>query len=1005
MKKISLIIPVYGTEKYLERCIKSVLNQNFENLEIILVNDHSPGNADEIIQEYKKKDNRIKYVKHAENRGLFQARLTGAKEATGDYIAFLDSDDYIAFDFYYTLIKKAEETNADIVIGNTVKEREDGSHYINHFHNCSLDFDCLEGSEIAEKFWGQKGRCYAWHTIWNKLYSKKLWDKAFPFYQKINTHVIMTEDIAFSSVLFYFAQKAARADSSAYFYCENAGASTNSKNMSLNKFKKNITDITTVFNFVGDFLKSQDADEFIMQSYDAFREYYAKMWLGLVHGEFAGKYKNEAITYIEKLYPGLKSQIKQEDHFYDSLQTKWNDGLETAKSLIHDPEVEYISFDIFDTLILRPLYNPLHVFELLDQDFKELIQTNISFAKLRVEGENAARRKMGALKPEYQDVTLDEIYDSIQQEFNLEETIVRKMQKREEELEISLSYCRRSGKELFDLAKSLKKHVILVSDMYLSKQTIEAMLKKSGYEGYEKLYLSSDVRLTKHTGDLFKYVLNDLDVQGNRILHVGDTWTNDYENPKKVGIRTFFIPKAIEVFENVIQGYPTNRCSNIGNWAAAGVVKQNTYKDSIGYGSMIAIAANKYFDNPYRTFNENSDFNIDPYFIGYYLVGMHVYGLAKWLIEQSRLYGYRVLYFMSRDGYLPMKVYQMLAAAEKDAPRAEYLYSSRKAVMPYIVKERLDLFDFPTVVTNQSANTMRRMLSFCMGDINEAEYRKVLKDHGIEADERFADRAAYHQFVKVFLEEFYSKEAHDRAKKLCSDYYSRIAADGAAFDMGYSGRIQGAVSEAAKRGVDVFFVHANSNQYLKESRNHNFKIHSFYDYEPCVSGVFREHLFSSFEPSCIGFERIGNNVEPVFEAVEKDPQDQWVVSEIHRGALDFVRDFIEKTGKYREGISVKPQEISLPYEGFLRFSSAFDLKVFSASFFEDEIWGGASRINIAEFLENQHEAFNTENTFPEGQAFSERIVERDPLVEKIKNRCMKYPHLYKLLKAAYKRFR
>lgn len=85
---ISLIIPVYGTEKYLRRCIESVINQNYKELEIILVNDCSPGNAEEIILEYQQENSRIKYVKHDVNRGLFQARITGAEMATGDYIAF-----------------------------------------------------------------------------------------------------------------------------------------------------------------------------------------------------------------------------------------------------------------------------------------------------------------------------------------------------------------------------------------------------------------------------------------------------------------------------------------------------------------------------------------------------------------------------------------------------------------------------------------------------------------------------------------------------------------------------------------------------------------------------------------------------------------------------------------------------------------------------------------------------------------------------------------------------
>ena len=93
--KISIVIPVYNTEKYFRRCIKSVLQQSYKNLEIIVVDDGSTGNIRDIIQEYIQQDNRIQFICHLENKGLFQARLTGASKATGQYIAFLDSDDYV----------------------------------------------------------------------------------------------------------------------------------------------------------------------------------------------------------------------------------------------------------------------------------------------------------------------------------------------------------------------------------------------------------------------------------------------------------------------------------------------------------------------------------------------------------------------------------------------------------------------------------------------------------------------------------------------------------------------------------------------------------------------------------------------------------------------------------------------------------------------------------------------------------------------------------------------
>ena len=107
--KISIIMPVYNTEKYVKRCINSVLQQTYSNIELIIVDDCSPGNIKEIAQDFINIDNRVKIISHEVNKGLFCARLTGAKQATGDYIAFIDSDDYVSNDYYHTLIEKAEE--------------------------------------------------------------------------------------------------------------------------------------------------------------------------------------------------------------------------------------------------------------------------------------------------------------------------------------------------------------------------------------------------------------------------------------------------------------------------------------------------------------------------------------------------------------------------------------------------------------------------------------------------------------------------------------------------------------------------------------------------------------------------------------------------------------------------------------------------------------------------------------------------------------------------------
>lgn len=111
---VSIIVPVYNYEKYLPKCLESLVNQTYENLEIILINDGSTDKSGEICDEYAEKDSRI-VVRHKENGGIGSAYKVAFELCTGDYIAFVDSDDYLDLNSYERQVKVALETNADIV--------------------------------------------------------------------------------------------------------------------------------------------------------------------------------------------------------------------------------------------------------------------------------------------------------------------------------------------------------------------------------------------------------------------------------------------------------------------------------------------------------------------------------------------------------------------------------------------------------------------------------------------------------------------------------------------------------------------------------------------------------------------------------------------------------------------------------------------------------------------------------------------------------------------------
>ena len=131
MEKISVIVPVYNAEQYLNRCLDSIIRQTYKNIEILLIDDGSTDKSLDICKEYENKDARI-IVIHQENKGVSAARNNGLEHAVGEYIAFVDSDDYIDTNMYQSMLEISRRYNADIVLCDCLKEYKDHSALYTH---------------------------------------------------------------------------------------------------------------------------------------------------------------------------------------------------------------------------------------------------------------------------------------------------------------------------------------------------------------------------------------------------------------------------------------------------------------------------------------------------------------------------------------------------------------------------------------------------------------------------------------------------------------------------------------------------------------------------------------------------------------------------------------------------------------------------------------------------------------------------------------------------------
>lgn len=164
---ISVIVPVYKVEKYLDRCISSIANQTYKNLEIILIDDGSPDRCPQMCDEWEKKDSRIKVI-HKENGGASAARNAGLKAATGQYIAFVDSDDWIEPDMYEKLYKLIVSSEAQMALCQlTLNENK------KVLSNKDIEGEKLSTKDLLDQFFRLKGGENP-HSVLNRLIKRKL---------------------------------------------------------------------------------------------------------------------------------------------------------------------------------------------------------------------------------------------------------------------------------------------------------------------------------------------------------------------------------------------------------------------------------------------------------------------------------------------------------------------------------------------------------------------------------------------------------------------------------------------------------------------------------------------------------------------------------------------------------------------------------------------------------------------------------------------------------------
>ena len=191
MAKISVIIPVYNAQEYLKDCLDSVLNQTFKDFEVICVNDNSTDESLNILKDYERKDNRLTILT-GKGTGAGGARNVGLNSAKGEYLLFLDADDFFDPKMFEEMYNRAVETNSDIVVCDAIKYNTNTNEYLDYC-NSFIPAENVEHSVISYKDIPENIFQYYSNNVWNKLYKHQL----------ISEHNIKFQEIERSNDIFF----------------------------------------------------------------------------------------------------------------------------------------------------------------------------------------------------------------------------------------------------------------------------------------------------------------------------------------------------------------------------------------------------------------------------------------------------------------------------------------------------------------------------------------------------------------------------------------------------------------------------------------------------------------------------------------------------------------------------------------------------------------------------------------------------------------------------------
>lgn len=593
-------------------------------------------------------------------------------------------------------------------------------------------------------------------------------------------------------------------------------------------------------------------------------------------------------------------------------------------------DAKVVSFDVFDTLVQRPFDRADAIFEHMAPRANAILGYRADFISLRKNSRNLAKNLA-----RNEEVLLSDRYTMIAQAAGGSLADAKALLQLELDSELELLSPKPIGQLLFRLARESGKRVILVSDTYFDQAFVTRILEKNGFSGYERLFCSSEAGLLKATGNLYPFVTEQIGT--DKVLHVGDNAHVDRTQAERAGWKAFYVPSSWDSF-----------CQRT---LAA---QQLKFADAYTHHLIRGLAANRLMKNPFGlptpSFAGGSMREL-----GYTLIGPMMGAFAAWVLQRAMQEGIKELFFLARDGWIVKQCYDRLASQVPGAPRATYLYASRRSVNVAAIRTLAEAQALLAV--NWSPTPVEELLAARFG--LAAVSKEALEAAGLQLAQTVSfktDRAKVEKLVEILWPQLSAQIEEERA--LLSQYYREQGLFGqvpaAIVDIGHNGTMQLALARLTGRSLGGYYFATYSGisdvekaglaaaGFVGERLNGKAADHPY-----CRNILMFELMFLNQEGSFVRMEQKDGKLRPLMLPLTGEESRVKFIGEVYSGVLDFTADVVQVLGPQVERLSITGAEAIAAYVALLEAPTQAEAQLFEGIVFENVYSGRKVRHVLA----------------------------------------------------------